>query len=78
MGLFRNISSGLAASFRRQRVEREMDEELRGFLDASIETKKRAGMTPDEAACAAPMRSASASLSVRRAASCSGWCCGSQ
>jgi len=53
MGLFRNISAGLGALFGRTRVEREMDEELRGFLDASAEEKRRAGMTPDEAARAA-------------------------
>jgi predicted permease len=53
MGLFRNISSGLATLFGRKRVEREMDEELRGFLEASAENKLRVGMTPDDAARAA-------------------------
>jgi predicted permease len=53
MGLLRNISSGIGALFGRARVEREMDEELRGFLEASAEDKRRTGMTPDEAARAA-------------------------
>jgi predicted permease len=37
----------------RKKVEREMDEELRGFLDASAEAKRRAGMSPEQAARAA-------------------------
>jgi len=37
----------------REKVDRELDEELCGFLDASAEAKRRAGMTPDEAARAA-------------------------
>ena len=50
MGIFTRISAGLRALTNRGRVEREMDEELRGFIDASIEQKRRAGLTPDEAA----------------------------
>ncbi len=50
MGMFTRISAGLRALTSRGRVEREMDEELRGFIDASIEQKRRAGLTPDEAA----------------------------
>jgi hypothetical protein len=53
MGLFGNISAGLRALMGRTRVEGEMDEELRGFLDASAEDKRRAGMTPEQAARAA-------------------------
>jgi len=53
MGLFKNIAAGLKAIFGRTRVEREMDEELRGFLDASAADKRRAGMTPEQAARAA-------------------------
>jgi predicted permease len=49
MGWFVNLRAGLRALTVRARVERDMDEELRGFLEASIETKQRAGMTPDEA-----------------------------
>jgi hypothetical protein len=53
MGLFGNISAGLRALVGRSRVEGEMDEELRGFLEASAEDKRRAGMAPEQAARAA-------------------------
>ena len=53
MGLFGNIAAGLRALMGRTKVEREMDEELRGFIDASAEDKRRAGMTPEQAARAA-------------------------
>ena len=53
MGWFKNIAAGLRAIFTRTRTEREMDEELRAFLDASVEAKCGAGMTPDEAVRAA-------------------------
>jgi predicted permease len=53
MGLFGNISAGLRSLIVRSRVEREMDEELHGFLEASTEDKKRAGMAPEQAASAA-------------------------
>jgi predicted permease len=53
MGLFANITAGLRALLGRKKVEREMDEELRSFLDASAEEKRRAGMTLEQAAYAA-------------------------
>jgi predicted permease len=53
MGWFKNITAGLKALFTRTRTEREMDEELRAFLDASAEAKRRAGMSPEQAAYAA-------------------------
>jgi len=53
MAWFRNMAKGFWALFSRERVEHEMDEELRAFLDASAEAKRRAGMTPEEAAHAA-------------------------
>jgi predicted permease len=53
MGLIGNLTAGLRALMGRTRVEGEMDEELRGFMNASVEDKKRAGMTPEEAARAA-------------------------
>ena len=42
MGLFANIAAGIRAMREPKRVEGEMDEELRGFLDASTENKRRA------------------------------------
>jgi predicted permease len=53
MGFFGNIAAGLRSLLGLTRVEREMDEELRGFLDASAESKLRAGMTPEQAVRAA-------------------------
>jgi len=53
MGWLRNVSAGLRALMGRSRVEHEMDEELRGFIDASAEGKKHAGMTAEEAVRAA-------------------------
>jgi len=53
MGLFVNIAAGLRALMGREKVEREMDEELSSFLNASTEDKLRAGMTVDQAAYAA-------------------------
>ena len=60
MGLLGNIASGLRSLVGRTRVEREMDEELRGFLDASSEDKRRAGLTPVQAARAARVEMGSA------------------
>jgi len=49
-----------------------MDEELRGFLEASAEEKKRAGMTPDEAARAARVEMGSTNAVKHRIRS-AGW-----
>lgn len=72
MGLFGNIAAGLRALLRRTRVEREMDEELRGFLDASAEDKRRAGMMPEEAARAARVEMGSTNAVKHRIRS-AGW-----
>src|SRR6185295_11966558 len=52
--------SGLLALLRPSRVERELDAELRDYLDAAIDDKMRAGLSRAEAARAA--RSAMGSL----------------
>jgi predicted permease len=49
-----------------------MDEELRGFLDASVEAKKRAGMTPEDAARAARVEMGSTNAVKHRIRS-AGW-----
>jgi predicted permease len=49
MSLLRSLADGFRALFRRQQTEREMDEELRGYLDAAVQEKMRAGMSPEEA-----------------------------
>jgi putative ABC transport system permease protein len=53
MALLRNFLHGLRGLFRKEQVEREMDEELRGYLDASVSEKMRRGMSRAEAARAA-------------------------
>ena len=53
MSLLRNLAGGLRGLFRKEQVEREMDEELRGYLDATVKEKMRRGMNRDEALRAA-------------------------
>ena len=53
MSLLRSLMSGLGALFRKKRVEQEMDEELRGYLDAAAKDKMRSGMSHEEALRAA-------------------------
>jgi predicted permease len=72
MGWLGNISAGLRALMGRTRLEGEMDEELRGFMDASAEDKKRAGMTPEQAARAARMEMGSTNAVKHRICS-TGW-----
>ena len=50
MGFVANVVSGLRALMGRTRAEQEMDEELGSFLEASRADKRRAGMTPEQAA----------------------------
>ena len=45
MSLWTNLSGGLRALFHRRESEREMDEELRAYLDATVEQKVRGGMS---------------------------------
>jgi predicted permease len=51
--LLRNLLGGLHGLFRKEQVEREMEEELRGYLDASVNEKMRRGMSRAEAVRAA-------------------------
>jgi hypothetical protein len=41
MGLLANVHYGFRALFRKRMVENEMDEELRGFVEASAADKQR-------------------------------------
>ena len=53
MTWFTNVAKGIASLFHRQQVERELDEELQGFLEASVARKQRDGMTAEDARRAA-------------------------
>src|ERR1700722_13792612 len=72
MGLIGNITAGMRALFGNARVERELDQELRGFLDASAADKLRSGMTQEDAARAARMEMGSKNAVKHRIRS-AGW-----
>jgi hypothetical protein len=50
MSLLRNTASGLRSLFRKEHVDQELDEELRTYLEMSIEEKMRRGMSREDAA----------------------------
>src|SRR3984957_161718 len=60
MRLLSNLIHGLRSLFRNGAIESEMDEELRGFVDASTADKLHRGMTPDQAIRAARVEVGSA------------------
>ncbi len=49
MSLLRNIASGLQSLFRKEQVDRELDEELRAYQDMATEEKIKEGMSPKDA-----------------------------
>jgi macrolide transport system ATP-binding/permease protein len=49
MPLLRAITSGLRSLFHKQKVDRELDEELRGFLQMAVEEKMEHGMSRKDA-----------------------------
>ena len=53
MALLKNLLDGLRGLFRKGRVERDMDDELREYLAASASDKMRRGMSPADATRAA-------------------------
>ena len=53
MRLLNNIAQGIRSLFHRDRIERDMDDELRGFLEASTADKLCRGMPAEQAARAA-------------------------
>jgi len=72
MSILRNLTSGLRTLFHKQEVEQEMDEELRGFLDAAAREKMRSGMRQDEALRAARVEMGSLDA-VKEEMRSSGW-----
>jgi predicted permease len=53
MAILRRVIGGLKALIRRRRDEQELDEELRAFLECSVDAKIATGMTPEQARRAA-------------------------
>jgi predicted permease len=49
MSLLQNIASGLRGLFRKEQVDRELDEELNEFLEMAVEEKIKQGMSRKEA-----------------------------
>src|SRR5690349_16981409 len=49
MSLLRKLGSGLRSLFRKEQVDRELDEELRSYFEMAAEEKIRRGMSPREA-----------------------------
>jgi hypothetical protein len=49
MSLLRSLSDGLRLLFRKERVEGELDEELRDFLEMAAEEKMKQGMSRKDA-----------------------------
>src|SRR5438045_2842880 len=49
MSLLQHIASGLRSLLRKERVSRELDEELNGFLDMAAEEKMKHGMSRKDA-----------------------------
>jgi predicted permease len=49
MNWLTSLISGLKSLFQKRRVERELDEELESYLEASVDHKRSNGMTPDAA-----------------------------
>jgi len=49
MSPLRSLSDGLRSLFRKERVEEDLDEELRGFLEMAAEEKMKQGMSRKDA-----------------------------
>src|SRR5260370_36937872 len=61
--MLRTIASGLWSLFRKKRVEGELDEELRGFLEMAAAEKMKQGMNRKDAPRAERLERGSAGLS---------------
>ena len=72
MSLLRNLAGGLRAFFQRERTEREMEEELRAYLDEAVKNKMRSGMSREEAVRAARVEMGSISA-VKEGIRSAGW-----
>src|SRR5260221_13515409 len=55
MSLLRNLSHGLRSLFRKEQVDRELNEELGAYLEMAAAEKMKQGMTRQEAGRAVPL-----------------------
>jgi putative ABC transport system permease protein len=72
MSLLRSIVTGLQSLFRKERVDKELDEELNGFLEMAAEEKMKQGMSRKEARRAVRLERGSLELS-KEVVRCAGW-----
>ncbi|HEY6289960.1 MAG TPA: ABC transporter permease [Terriglobia bacterium] len=72
MWLLRNLADGLRTLFRKKQAEREMDAELRDYLEAAVKEKVRLGMNPEEALRAARVEMGSMEA-VKEGIRAAGW-----
>ncbi len=49
MGIWKSLSAGVRGLFRKRETEQELDDELRDYLDKSVDDKMRSGMNREEA-----------------------------
>ncbi len=70
MSLLRNITSGLRSLFRKEQVDRELDEELRAYQEMATEEKMKQGMNPNAALRA--VRLERGSVEIAKEIVCSG------
>jgi len=63
MSLLRNLASGIRSLFRKEQVDRELDEELRGYEEMAAAEKMKQGMNRQEALRAVRLERGSVELS---------------
>src|SRR5579863_7160392 len=63
MNWLTNLATGLKSLFGKRRVDEELDEELAGYVEASVAYKQRAGMNAEAARRAALVEVGSANAS---------------
>ena len=68
----RSLAAGLRALFHKENNERDLRDELQGYMDASAAEKARSGMSPEEARRAARMELGSAEA-IKEEVRAAGW-----
>src|SRR5579872_4083526 len=72
MPLLRNIASGIRSLFQKKRAERELDEELRGFMEMAAEESVKQGRSQKDALRAVRLERGSLEAAKERVRS-AGW-----